>query len=322
MKTETKAYLALAVVCILWGTTYLAMKIGVNTIPPFLFCAIRQLAAGILLWLSFPFLKKKITLSFSDVVKQIIPGILMFVLGNAIIGWAEKYIPSGLAALIVSAMPLYITFINFLLGKGQDVNKQILTGLLFGCLGIVLIFKDNLSDLANTNYFWGIIASFAASLCWAVGTVYMKVTTFRTDSTVNSAIQFTSAGVVLLICSPFLDDYSQLNAATTESMLALGYLVFFGSIIPYICYLYAIKHLQVGLVSVYAYINPFIAILLGMLVLDEKVTWTTALAFLTTAAGVYFINRGHTVNNLKGKLEATKPEPVIVIETMDHKKAS
>jgi drug/metabolite transporter (DMT)-like permease len=322
MKTQTKAYLALTVVCILWGTTYLAMKIGVNTIPPFLFCAIRQLAAGIILWLSLPFFKKKVTLQFSDVVKQIIPGILMFVLGNAIIGWAEKYIPSGLAALIVSAMPLYITFINFLMGKGQDVNKQIITGLLFGCLGIVLIFKDNLSDLSNTNYFWGIIASFAASLCWAVGTVYMKVNTFKTDSTVNSAIQFTSAGVILLICSPFLDDYSLLNAATSESIWALVYLVFFGSIIPYICYLYAIKHLQVGLVSVYAYINPFIAILLGMLILDEKVTWITALAFIATVVGVYFINSGHTVNNEKEKLAALKTEPVIVLETTDHKKAS
>jgi drug/metabolite transporter (DMT)-like permease len=322
MKTETKAYLALTVVCILWGTTYLAMKIGVNTIPPFLFCAIRQLAAGMLLWLSLPFLKKKVTLQFSDIVKQIIPGILMFVLGNAIIGWAEKYIPSGLAALIVSAMPLYITFINFLMGKGKDVNKQILLGLLFGCLGILLIFKDNLGDLANTNYLWGIIASFAASLCWAVGTVYMKVNTFRTDSTVNSAIQFTSAGVVLLICSPFLDDYSLLNAATSESMWALAYLVFFGSIIPYICYLYAIKHLQVGLVSVYAYINPFIAILLGMLILDEKVTWLTVLAFIATAGGVYFINKGHTANNLKEKAELAKMESAIVLETVDHKKAS
>jgi drug/metabolite transporter (DMT)-like permease len=322
MKTETKAYLALTIVCILWGTTYLAIKIGVDTIPPFLFCAIRQLAAGMLLWLYLPFLKKKISLQFSDVVKQIIPGVLMFVLGNAIIGWAEKYIPSGLAALIVSAMPLYITFINVLMGKGKDVNKQILTGLLFGCLGIVLIFKDNLGDLANSNYFWGIMASFAASLCWAVGTVYMKVNTFRTDSTVNSAIQFTSAGVVLLICSPFLDDYSLLSSATAESIWALVYLVFFGSIIPYICYLYAIKHLQVGLVSVYAYVNPFIAILLGMLILNEKVTWITALAFIATAGGVYFINKGHTVNNLRDKLATTKTEPVIVLETVDHKKAS
>ena len=303
MKTESKAMLALGVVCVLWGTTYLGIKVGVATIPPFLFSAIRQLSAGLLLWIAVPFLKKKIQLSFSDVVKQIIPGILMIVLGNAVIGWAEKYIPSGLAALIVSAMPLYVTVINFLIGKGTNVNKQILAGLLLGCVGVVLIFKDNLSDLTNSNYFWGIIASFAASLCWAIGTVYMKVNTFRTDSFINAAIQFTSGGVVLFITSFFLDDYSQLSTVSSESIWALVYLVFFGSIIPYMCYLYAIEHLQVGLVSVYAYINPFIAILLGSLILDEKVTWITALAFMATVGGVYCINKGHSINSIKAKLK-------------------
>ncbi len=302
MKTETKAWIALIVVCILWGTTYLMIKIGVATFPPFLFAAIRQLSAGILLWLAVPFLKKRLQLTWPDIFKQVIPGVLMIVLGNGVIGWAEKYIPSGLAALIVSAMPLYVTLINFLIGKETNVNKQILIGLLLGCLGIVLIFKDNLADLTNAHYFWGIIASFAASLCWAMGTVYMKVNTFRTDSFINSAIQFTSGGIVLFIFSFFMEDYRQLEAVSPESIWALVYLVFFGSIIPYMCYLYAIEHLQVGLVSVYAYINPFIAILLGMFILDEKVTWITALAFVTTIGGVYYINRGHSLNALKSKL--------------------
>jgi drug/metabolite transporter (DMT)-like permease len=208
-----------------------------------------------------------------------------------------------LAALIVSAMPLYVTVINFLIGKGTHVNRHILTGLLLGCVGVLLIFKDNLNDLTNSNYFWGIIASFGASLCWAIGTVYMKVNTFRTDSFINSAIQFTSGGVVLFITSFFLDDYSNLGQVSSESIWALVYLIIFGSIIPYMCYLYAIEKLQVGLVSVYAYINPFIAILLGMLILDEKVTWITALAFMATVGGVYCINKGHTINSIKAKLK-------------------
>ncbi len=299
MKTETKAYLALAVVCVVWGTTYLTIKIGVATIPPFLFSGVRQLAAGLFLWLLLPFLKQKVKLSFQDIMKQVLPGVLMIVLGNATIGWAEQYIPSGLAALVVSAMPLYVTLINFLIGKRGDINVQIITGLVLGSIGILLIFKDNLADLANSNYFWGIIASFAASLCWAAGTVYMKVTTFRTNSFVNSAIQFTSSGIVLMIISPLIEDYSQLDSISAESIWSLIYLIIFGSIITYMCYLYAIEHLQVGLVSIYAYINPFIAILLGMVILDERVTWITVLAFITTISGVYFINRGHTVNKNK-----------------------
>jgi drug/metabolite transporter (DMT)-like permease len=117
----------------------------------------------------------------------------------------------------------------------------------------------------------------------------------------NAAIQFSSGGLILLIASPLLDNYSMLSQASAASIWSLVYLVFFGSIIPYLCYLYAIKHLQVGLVSVYAYINPFIAILLGMLVLGENAGWITALAFAATAGGVFFINKGHNTNTLKHK---------------------
>ncbi|HSH65767.1 MAG TPA: EamA family transporter [Bacteroidia bacterium] len=307
MKTEMKAFLALSVVCVLWGTTYLMIKIGVETIPPYFFCAIRQLSAGLVLWLIVPFLRKKFNLSLSDVIKQVIPGILMIVMGNAVIAWAEKYIPSGLAALIVSAMPLYVTLLNFLIGKEKSINTQILLGLLLGCFGIVLIFKDNLADLTNTNYLTGIIASFVASFCWAAGTVYMKVNTFRTDSFINSAIQFTSSGIVLFIFSFFVEDYGNLNMVSSGSIWALVYLVFFGSILPYMCYLYAIKNMKVELVSVYAYINPFIAILLGTFILDEKLTWITAFAFLATVGGVYCINRGHAKSGKGAEKEKHTP---------------
>src|SRR3954470_14976213 len=289
MKTESKALLALAVVCLLWGTTYLVIKIGIVTIPPFLFSGVRQLLAGLLLWTVLPFLKQKVQLSWNDIIKQVRPGLLMIFLGNGVITWAEKYIPSGLAALIVSAMPIYVTAINFVIGKETSVGKQTIIGLLLGALGILLMFRDNLSDLSNSGYFWGIIASFAASFAWAIETVYMKVNTFRTNSFVNSAVQFTSGGIALLITSFITEDYHGLSAISSEGVWSLLYLVMFGSIIPFMCYLYAIEHLKVELVSVYAYINPFIALLLGMIVLNEKLTWITGLAFMATASGVYFI---------------------------------
>jgi drug/metabolite transporter (DMT)-like permease len=299
MKTESKALLALAVVCLLWGTTYLVIKIGIVTIPPFLFSGVRQLLAGLLLWTVLPFLKQKVQLSWNDIIKQVLPGLLMIFLGNGVITWAEKYIPSGLAALIVSAMPIYVTAINFVIGKETSVGKQTIIGLLLGALGILLMFRDNLSDLSNSGYFWGIIASFAASFAWAIGTVYMKVNTFRTNSFVNSAIQFTSGGIALLITSFITEDYHGLSAISSEGVWSLLYLVMFGSIIPFMCYLYAIEHLKVELVSVYAYINPFIALLLGMIVLNEKLTWITGLAFMATASGVYFINKAHSKSRMK-----------------------
>lgn len=294
MKATTKAYLALAVVCFFWGTTYLFMRIGVSSFPPFLFSGIRQVCAGLILWIFLLASGRLQRLSFRDIIKQAIPGLLLIACGNGLIGWSERYIPSGLAALIVSVMPVYVTLINFMVGKGRDeFNANIGLGLLLGCAGIVLIFKDNLADLARPDYLWGVIIAFMASFCWAGGTVYIKHQFIRTDSYTNAAIQFSSGGLALMGFSLIFDDYSELAHISAESIWALVYLIAVGSLFAYLCFLYAIKHLPVSLVSVYAYINPFIALLLGFVVLDEKITWVTALAFATTLSGIYWINKGH-----------------------------
>jgi len=299
---QTKAYLALITVCVVWGTTYLAMLIGVSGFPAFLFSGLRHFTAGLIIWLSLPLLKRKVSLNGKDVLRQVIPGILMLSLGNGTIGWAEKYIPSGLAALIVSIMPVYVVLINLVTGK-EGLNGKIITGLLLGCAGILLIFRDNLADLTDTRYLMGILATFAASLCWAIGTVYMKHNTSSTDSYVNTAIQLSSGGLALLIASPFLDDLSELRHIETKSLLALAYLIVFGSLLSYLCYIYAIKNLPVGLVSIYAYINPFIAVTLGVLLNDEKITWITAVAFVATLSGVYFINKSYKKDKPAKKIE-------------------
>ncbi|WP_198666879.1 DMT family transporter [Taibaiella helva] len=295
---QSKAYLALLVICIVWGTTYLAMLIGVASFPAFLFSGLRHTIAAAILWLSMPLLKKKIKLNARDVMRQVIPGVLMLALGNGTIGWAEKYIPSGLAALIVSVMPVYVVLINFVTGRGKGtLNGKVILGLLLGCVGIVLIFRDNLSDLVDSRYLMGVLVCFAASLSWAAGTVYMKHSGATTDSYVNTALQLTSGGLALLISSPFLDDLGELKHIQPESLWALAYLIVFGSILSFLCYIYAVKNLPVGLVSIYAYINPFIAVSLGFLLKDERVTWITIIAFMTTLGGVFWINRGYKVNN-------------------------
>lgn len=294
MSTTTKAYLALSAVCLLWGTTYLFMRIGVSSFPAFLFSGTRQLAAGLILWLGFLLLKKKLLLTPGDVKRQLIPGILLIALGNGVIGWAERYIPSGLAALIVSSIPVYIALISLIAGNGKnELNRQIVTGLFLGCMGVLLIFRDNLPDLTNPDYLAGVLASFGASVCWAAGTVYIKNTPSATDSYTNAALQFTIGGIVLCIASVFFDDHAQLSTITAESFGSLIYLTLFGSVVAYLCYLYALEHLPVGIVSTYAYVNPFIAIILGYFILDERITWITALAFITTISGIYWINKGY-----------------------------
>lgn len=293
MSIKSKAYIALAIVCVFWGTTYLALRIGVEDFPPFLFSGIRQASAGILLFIWMAFTGNLERLTFKDVARQALPGFLLITLGNGIIGWAEVYIPSGLAALIVCIMPIYVVLINLVLGKEKNLlNLKVVTGFLLGCAGIFLIFRDNIADLANPDYFWGVMASFGACLFWSVGSIYMKNNTFNTSAYSNAAIQFTSGGIGCFVFSVFCDDYSKLANVTAQSIWSLIYLILIGSLLAYMCYLYAIRHLPMLVVSTYAYVNPVIAILLGVAILAEKITWITIAALIVTLVGVYLINTG------------------------------
>lgn len=308
METKTKAIIALIIVCFFWGTTYLALRIGVEGFPPFLFSGIRQFSAGILLLIIMYFTKMLEKVTTKDILKQVIPGILLITLGNGIVGWAELYIPSGLAALIVSVMPIYIAIINIVSGKEQkQFNLKIILGFLLGCTGIVLIFKDNLADLSKTEYLWGVLATFGASVFWALGSVYMKNKSFTTNPYTNASIQFISGGIGLFLFSAAFDDYSRLSVVTTDSLWALLYVTLIGSLLCYLSYLYAIKHLPIVMVSTYAYINPIIAILLGVVILSERITWITILALGTTLYGVYLINSGYRAAPEK----ATVPKKMI-----------
>lgn len=292
-KPLTVAYIALAVVCIVWGTTYFAMRIGVTTFPPFLFSGIRQTIAGGLLLLLLNLFGKTRGVPFDNMIRQAVPGILMITLGNGVVGWSEKYIPSGLAALIVSIMPVYVVIVAFISGADRNVlNLKVATGLLLGCLGISLMFSDNISDLANPQYFAGMVVAFIAALAFASGSVYTKYRPSKMDALTSAALQMLFGGIALLVLSLFLDDFTALASISASSVWALLYLIVIGSLLSYPCFVYALEKLPIGLASIYAYINPFIALLLGYFFLDERLTWITGLALLAAMGGIYFIKSG------------------------------
>lgn len=291
----SKAYWALAIVSIFWGTTYFALLIGVQSFPPFLFSGIRQLTAGILFMLALFLLKKIGKWNWKDALYQAIPGILMIAVGNGIIGWAEQYIPSGLAALIASSLPLMNVLLNFISGADRrKPNAAILLGLLTGAIGVVFIFKDNLADMVNPAYFTGMMICFFAILSWASGSILSKKHSSSISPLVNAAIQMLAGGAALLIMSLFLDDYQRLSTVRAESIYALIYLIFVGSLLSYTCFVYALQKLPLGISSLYAYINPFIAILLGYFFLQEPLTWYTGLALFFVLLGVYWVNKGYS----------------------------
>ena len=294
MNKNLLAYLSLIIVCLVWGSTYFAIRIGVATFPPFLFSAIRQIMAGGIMLVALKIIGK-LQLRRSDLLNQSITGILMVTLGNGVIGWCERYITSGLAALILSLIPVFVVVISYLFGfDRRKPHILILFGLILGCLGIILIFRDNLKDIANPEYFLGMLIAFGACLAWASGSVFSKFKILNHKNVFqNAALQLLTGGIALVLFSLFLDDYTELKAISGKSIWALAYLIVFGSIIAYSSFVYALKHLPIGVSSLYAYINPFIAIMLGYFFLNEPLTDITLLALTATLSGVYCINRGY-----------------------------
>ncbi|KAB5487621.1 EamA family transporter [Flagellimonas hadalis] len=294
MNKNLLAYLSLIIVCLVWGSTYFAIRIGVATFPPFLFSAIRQIMAGGIMLVALKIIGK-LQLRRSDLLNQSITGILMVTLGNGVIGWCERYITSGLAALILSLIPVFVVVISYLFGfDRRRPHILILFGLILGCLGIILIFRDNLKDIANPEYFLGMLIAFGACLAWASGSVFSKFKILNHKNVFqNAALQLLMGGITLALFSLFLDDYTELKVISGKSIWALAYLIVFGSIIAYSSFVYALKHLPIGVSSLYAYINPFIAIMLGYFFLNEPLTDITLLALTATLSGVYCINRGY-----------------------------
>jgi drug/metabolite transporter (DMT)-like permease len=290
------AYAALAAVCLIWGTTYLALRIAVIHFPPFLFTVIRQISAGLIL-LTFMFTVGKASLPPRElIIRQAIGGFFMISLGNGLVAWAEMHIPSGIAAIICSLMPVLVIIINVMINKDEKPNVPILMGVAIGLLGIVLIFSEHLAEFSKTQYILGIIMTFTAALAWAGGSIWIKKKNVESNPFVNAGLQMFFGGVWLIPFSLAFDDLSAVTWSQ-EAAWAMLYLIVFGSLIAYASYSYALRKLPMTIVSLYAYVNPLVAVLLGWLVLDEKLNLKILAAFILTVAGIYIVNKGYQLRN-------------------------
>ncbi|MEQ1585485.1 MAG: EamA family transporter [Cyclobacteriaceae bacterium] len=295
-KSPLLAYLALAAVCVIWGTTYLALRIGVTQFPPFLFSLLRFLCAGPILLIMVLTVGKQKWPDRKTLFNQAVSGVLMITLGISMVGWAEVYISSGVAAIICSMMPIWTILINVIVTKDEKPNWLIILGLATGLSGIVLIFGEHLSEFSNRNYQAGIAVTFLANLCWAIGSIWIKKKNQNTNPFLGAGLQMSFGAIALIPLSLVLDDYSTIQWST-DVIYSLIYMILIGSVGAYACYSYAIKKLPMTLVSLYAYINPIVAVVLGWLVLSEKLNGRIVLAILITVAGIYIVNRGYQLKN-------------------------
>jgi len=295
-------YLCLTAVCIIWGTTYLALRVGVTQFPPFLFSMIRFIFAGPILILIVAFSGTITFPSKRTIFNQAVGGGFMMTLGISMVAWAEMYVSSGLAAIICSMMPIWVILINLTVNKEERPNWIIIMGIFLGLTGIVLIFGEHIGDFADSKYTFGIVLAFLANISWAIGSIWVKKKNENTNPFLNAGLQMTFGGLFLIPFSMIFDDYQTIHWSG-DVMLALVYLILVGSVAGYACYSYAIKKLPMTIVSLYAYINPIVAVILGWLVLDEKLNTKIGVAILITIGGIYAVNKGYQLKNAKVKIE-------------------
>ena len=285
-----KLYLALFSIALFWGTTFLAIRIGVETISPLLVTGLRNVIAGLILLAYLLYAKKLEKMDWPRLRRNMIIAFMMIVLANGLTTFAEKYITSGLAALISTLSPLSVLLINLSLGN-EKPSFKIITGILLGICGMYLIYQNNIGDLFNPEYRLGIAAILFAVLMWASGTVYTKRSAAHPGNIiVNLCAQMLFAGVFMVIMQLFVDPVTAWQNWSQRSLLAVIYLAIFGSVIGYAAYTYALSKLPSTRVSVITYINVVVALFLGWLILDEKITLRIVLAAVLIIGGVIVAN--------------------------------
>ena len=230
-------------------------------------------------------------------IKQAIAGFFLISMGNGFVAWGEMHVPSGIAAVICSLMPIVVILINLTINREEKPTFPILVGTVLGFTGILLIFSEHLHEFYRTEYIVSVIMIFGAVLGWAGGSVWIKKQHHDINPFINAGLQMFFGGLWLFPLSLMFDDLSTVSWST-ESTYSMIYLIVFGSIIAYTCYSYALRKLPMTIVSLYAYINPLVAVLLGWAVLSEPLNARIWLAITITIAGIYIVNKGYQLRDL------------------------
>jgi drug/metabolite transporter (DMT)-like permease len=279
-----KALVAYLLICTVWGSTYLAIRVGVADLPPALFAGTRFLVAGLILGAAALALGQALPRSRRDWVTLAVSGTLLLVSGNGVVVWAEQYVESGPASVFVASIPLWTAFFDASIpGGSTTITSRLLLGLALGFLGSALLAGATPAELLQTDL-RGPVALLLASASWAMATVLMKRRPAATTPYITAAAQMVIGGAVLVTAGLLAGEAARWEF-TGRGMAALGYLIVFGSIVGFTAFGYAVKHASATVVGTYAYVNPVVAVLLGWLILDETVTVRTvaAMALILTA---------------------------------------
>jgi drug/metabolite transporter (DMT)-like permease len=279
-REKTLAYIALAVVYVVWGSTYVGIRLVIAHMPPFIAAAIRFLLAGSVLLLFTAFRRTWVKPTREQLLNALFVGILLMGIGNGLLMWAQKSIPSGITALLVATFPLWLTLGEALLSRGASLRLPVMLGVALGLAGVFLIAasKGDVSFAGAGTPVVALVAVQAASICWTIGYLKAKTLKERLPLAMASGLEMTSGGLFLLLQSVvYRENWGLVATAPWSAWGGVLFLAIFGSIIGFTAFAFTRHVLPSHIVGTYAYVNPLVAVIFGRLFFAESLSSQTIL---------------------------------------------
>lgn len=296
--------LAFAIVYIVWGSTYFFIHIAVNGIPPFMLGAFRFISAGLLMLLWSLYKREKV-FDLKTIKHAAISGVLLLLVGNGVVIWVEQYQPSALVAILVSGAPLWFVVLDKPNWPANFKSRSTLLGLFTGFCGVFLLFYEKINamySIGGENAEIGMLVLLVVgSMAWAGGSLYSKHYSSARKASVNTTWQMLIAGIAFIPGSLISGEFNhfQWREVSTDSWMAAIYLVIFGSLAAFSAYVWLLSVRPATQVSTYAYVNPVVAVLLGVFFADEHISLLQILGLATILTSVLLINLSKYRNNQK-----------------------
>jgi drug/metabolite transporter (DMT)-like permease len=289
--SKTKLALAFAALYIVWGSTYLAIKFAIDTIPPFLMGGSRFIVSGVILYLwsrghGEPAPSRR---EWRDAA---IVGTLLLACGNGAVGWAEQRVPSGITALLVASVPMWMVLIDWARPHGKRPSLLVVVGLVIGLAGVGVLAAPGFSDGENKALGIGAVVLMLGSIAWAAGSIYSRQGARPKSALMSTAAQMIAGSIALIIIGIAAGELPRLDfaAVTLKSFLGWAYLVTFGSLVGFTAYAYVLRETTPAKATTYAYVNPVVAVLLGWAFANEPITIRTVVAAGIILASVAMIS--------------------------------
>jgi drug/metabolite transporter (DMT)-like permease len=300
--SRLRIVLAFAAVYIIWGSTYLAIRYAIETLPPFLMAGTRFLLAGTILFSLAGLTGESLRTSLPQWPKAFIIGALLLLCGNGGVTWAEKYIATGLAALLVATEPLWVVMLNWIISRKRP-SAKVLLGVFIGLAGVGLLVSDGLSrvEAGSVLSFAGSAVVLVSSFAWAAGSVYANHRPIKGSTSMAAGMQMMAGGSLLLLLGVVAGDVPHLSTMN-PSWLSIGaffYLLVFGSLVGFTAYSWLLRNVTPARAATYAYVNPVVAVLLGWFFASEPLTWRMLIGAAVIVGSVALITtfgREHTVS--------------------------